>query len=758
MKEKRKEKDFYTTKHKQKKKKSKSKKKYDSSSDSKSSDDSMQWVEAPPHSTKEKLKKESPESEHSKTEELHHTTVTEKRESWMNEESFVATVSKDEIYSSSRQKRLDSAKALQEIEERVKKERELNPHWKNKGIGLPQKETNVESLSLPSASVGDGGYSWLKKAYYRIQEQAQSEGRSMEDIAVERWGSLQKLTTLIEEAEKRMKSHPDFKNSKCHLNDRVDQDNRYNRSHFRKPSYTSESEKTFNTPFCFKKPSSDSKSHKLLNQFKSSKKADSRNYHNETDQRSLHENFGNSKHLSNQKSEKPYRDDLKRRESNSKNETRIPSWKKPEYSTEKLKEAEISVKSVTSISHSSEVTEERKSNRSALQSDSIPVMYSEEDLSKLAAKQIKAEIIGDATLAEKLKKQLDIARETVKLKGFVKQLDKQEVILTKIDSQGQSRPVQTTQDKIENYKHKNNKFFEHDSRYSLKQMFEREKLTTVDDHVEMFVEATAHSNEIDEIDYESGHISKKLCKKLSSTREEERDIGKAIQQHQKRTSALERCAYCLEQPQMKKYLIIDVGESIYLCLPSFQSIADGHCLIVPKAHVSSFLLLDENEWKEVNDFKNQLRCMFRSEDKSVIFLETSMNFKHFPHAVIECIPVPPEEGDMAPFYFKKAIQESETEWAHNKKLVDLTNKGLRLSVPKNLPYFHVEFDPQIHQGFAHVIEDEKYFPRNFGKEIVGGMLGIDYNCLYKNKKEDAFKKCEDVAAFEKRWKKFKDVS
>ena len=74
--------------------------------------------------------------------------------------------------------------------QKVYRERELNRHMKNGGEGLPEKETNVESLSLPSTSVGDGGYSWLKKAYYRIQEQAQSEGRSMEEVAVERWGVI----------------------------------------------------------------------------------------------------------------------------------------------------------------------------------------------------------------------------------------------------------------------------------------------------------------------------------------------------------------------------------------------------------------------------------------------------------------------------------------------------------------------------------------------------------------------------------------
>lgn len=74
--------------------------------------------------------------------------------------------------------------------QKIYRERELNPHLKKEGTGLPEVETKVEALSLPSTSVGDGGYSWLKKAYYRIQEQAQSEGRSMEEVAVERWGVI----------------------------------------------------------------------------------------------------------------------------------------------------------------------------------------------------------------------------------------------------------------------------------------------------------------------------------------------------------------------------------------------------------------------------------------------------------------------------------------------------------------------------------------------------------------------------------------
>merc|ERR1712117_646051 len=104
-------------------------------------------------------------------------------------------------------------------------------------------------------------------------------------------------------------------------------------------------------------------------------------------------------------------------------------------------------------------------------------------------------------------------------------------------------------------------------------------------------------------------------------------------------------------------------------------------------------------------------------------METTKNLHHHPHTCIECVPLPREMGDMAPIYFKKAIQEVGPEWAQNKKLVDLSKKDIRHSVPKGFPYFSVDFG--LHGGYAHVLEDEKSFPPWFGREIVGGMLDCD---------------------------------
>lgn len=59
--------------------------------------------------------------------------------------------------------------------------------------------------------------------------------------------------------------------------------------------------------------------------------------------------------------------------------------------------------------------------------------------------------------------------------------------------------------------------------------------------------------------------------------------------------------------------------------------------------------------------------------------------------------------------------ESETEWAMNKKIIDLQEKDVRHAIPNGLTYFMVEFE--INKGYAHVIEDEHMFPKNFAEVI-----------------------------------------
>ena len=66
----------------------------------------------------------------------------------------------------------------------------------------------------------------------------------------------------------------------------------------------------------------------------------------------------------------------------------------------------------------------------------------------------------------------------------------------------------------------------------------------------------------------------------------------------------------------------------------------------------------------------------------------------------------------------QAIDEAEEEWSqHNaKKLIDTSEKGLRNSIPKDFPYFHVEFG--LKKGYVHVIDDESQFQSSFGVNVI----------------------------------------
>ncbi|NXS47366.1 C19L2 protein, partial [Balaeniceps rex] len=201
----------------------------------------------------------------------------------------------------------------------------------------------------------------------------------------------------------------------------------------------------------------------------------------------------------------------------------------------------------------------------------------------------------------------------------------------------------------------------------------------------------------------------KAAKRTRSGEEEERQRRKAIHEHQQLAARMEKCPYCFDSSELSKHLIIAIGTKCFL--ENYAS---------PKQEGKGVLLYVTEMPKKVGSwirsksmFRNALVKMFEAKDLDCVFLEINMNVKKRYHMVYECIPLPKEVGDVAPIYFKKAIMESDEEWSVNKKLIDLSSKDVRKSVPKGLPYFSVDFGLQ--GGFAHVIEDQHKFPHYFGK-------------------------------------------
>ncbi|NWR07809.1 C19L2 protein, partial [Paradoxornis webbianus] len=199
----------------------------------------------------------------------------------------------------------------------------------------------------------------------------------------------------------------------------------------------------------------------------------------------------------------------------------------------------------------------------------------------------------------------------------------------------------------------------------------------------------------------------KAAKRARSGEEEEVQRRKAIREHQQLAACMEKCPYCFDSSELSKHLIIAIGTK---CLKL------GTKLLLWKDLLFCILLsfaLSADSTTSSRMFRNALVKMFEAKDLDCVFLETNMSMKKRYHMVYECIPLPKEVGDMAPIYFKKAIMESDEEWSMNKKLIDLSSKDIRKSVPKGLPYFSVDFGLQ--GGFAHVIEDQHSFPHYFGK-------------------------------------------
>ena len=170
------------------------------------------------------------------------------------------------------------------------------------------------------------------------------------------------------------------------------------------------------------------------------------------------------------------------------------------------------------------------------------------------------------------------------------------------------------------------------------------------------------------------------------------------------------------------------------------------------SHVASGTSLDEDVWNEIQEFRKALVKMFLSRGEDCVFMETEKAFRRQPHRVIECIPVPEDLGSMLPMHYQKAIQECETEWSDNVKLVKLKDKNISRNIPKGLPYFHVDFG--LDNGFAHVIEDEENWNRRFGHEIVGGMMDVEARVMRNPPWEQFDQQKAKVIQFGEMWRPF----
>ncbi|KAK7171401.1 hypothetical protein R3I93_003872 [Phoxinus phoxinus] len=437
----------------------------------------------------------------------------------------------------------------------------------------------------------------------------------------------------------------------------------------------------------------------------------------------------------------------------------------PQRHTEKSAALQDESKTTPTVSSSESEEEEEEE-----------LILTDEEMNKLGAKLVKAELMGNTALMEKLKAQMDAARRAKESRAQRKVQTKpvgapsdseKEVVLFRTDPSGRAWPVnapsQTLEPRGGRRKRKavethqdgeRVRYFEDDDGMDLREMVRREKMSSAEDQNALYSRMAAKmmgKTDGDNYTLDDMFVSS-AAQKEGAGRDEERQRNKAVQETRRLAGRMEKCRHCFDSPELPKHLITAVGSKVYLCLPNSVSLTEGHCLIVPIQHHTAATGLDEDIWSEIQMFRRALVRMFESQELDCVFMETHMNPKRHLHMVYECVPMPKELGDMAPIYFKKAIMESDEEWAMNKKVVDLSSKDIRQAVPRGLPYFSVDFGLQ--GGFAHVIENQHKFPHYFGKEILGGMLDLEPRRWRKPIRENFDDQRKKVLEFAQWWKPF----
>ncbi|XP_040047620.2 CWF19-like protein 2 isoform X1 [Gasterosteus aculeatus] len=412
--------------------------------------------------------------------------------------------------------------------------------------------------------------------------------------------------------------------------------------------------------------------------------------------------------------------------------------------------------------------------------EELPLL-SEEEMNRLGAKLVKAEIMGNAAMVEKLRSQLDAAhkakenhaarkilQDTAKSKQVtVDASEDQDVLLFRTDHSGRAWPVNDPSGPQEPRGGRRKKkaiethvdgervrYFQDDDSVGLKEMVRREKMSTPQDQTALYSRMASKmmgKTDGDNYTLDDMFVSSAAQRK-GEGREEERMRSRAVGESRRLAACMEKCQQCFSSPELQKHLIVAIGSKVYLSLPAGMSMAEGHCRICPLQHHCSATGLDEDVWTEMQLFRRTLVQMFESQELDCVFMETHMNLRRRQHMVLECIPLPRELGDMAPIYFKKAIMECDEEWAMNKKVVELSSKDIRHSVPRGLPYFAVDFGLQ--GGFAHVIENEQKFPHYFGKEVVGGMMDLEPRRWRKLIRENFDDQRKKVLRFSQWWKPY----
>uniref|UniRef100_A0A665UFH3 CWF19-like protein 2 n=1 Tax=Echeneis naucrates TaxID=173247 RepID=A0A665UFH3_ECHNA len=633
------------------------------------------------------------------------------RDEWMNFDflAMKTTSTAERRTEKERQKEEERAKA-QAIEQATLHKLELNPYWKDGGTGLPSEE-------MAGPIVNDGGLSWLRKSYQRMKEQAEREHRSLNDVVAERYGSMEEFQQRLAEAENWKKGETDSRERWRRREGDGEDGGRFRKSQIDRESPPRERDQ----------------------------------YHagrgREREKGGYQGGGGERSRDGDRYIEKDTDRDRNRdreRERGRDRERGKDGGREQDNGRDRAGDQERNRQRDRPSAAASPSAESFSQRSHSLGSLKGRFQKPSEDDS--------GEAKNDCVLG-------------FQIPG--RSVEDQEVLLFRTDQSGRAWPVKAPSGHQEPHGGRRKKrpiethvdgqrvrYFQDDDNLGLQEMVRREKMSSAQDQNALYSRMAAKmmgKTDGDNYTLDDMFVSS-AAQREGEGRDEERMRNRAIGESRRLAASMEKCQHCFSSQELQKHLIVAIGNKVYLSLPAGVSMTEGHCLICPLQHHCSATGLDEDIWSEMQLFRHALVRMFESQELDCVFMETHMNPRRRQHMVLECIPLPRELGDMAPIYFKKAIMECDEEWAMNKKIVDLSSKDIRHSVPRGLPYFAVDFGLQ--GGFAHVIENEQKFPHYFGKEVVGGMMDLEPRRWRKLIRENFDDQRKKVLQFAKWWKPY----
>lgn len=263
-------------------------------------------------------------------------------------------------------------------------------------------------------------------------------------------------------------------------------------------------------------------------------------------------------------------------------------------------------------------------------------------------------------------------------------------------------------------------------------------------------------NDLDYMDENAAKLARRVQKSEMNLK------NTAISDFQKMNRILDTCPLCHHEDTNTPPVapLVSLATRVYLTLPTEPEISDGGACIVPIQHRGNLLECDDDEWEEIRNFMKSLTRLYHDQGRSVVFYENASSASRKRHAAMEVVPLPYSLGATAPAFFKEAILTADEEWTQHKKLIDtlakaksgLGKRAFRMTLVKEIPYFHVWFE--VDGGLGHIIEDANRWPKGdlFAREVIGGMLDRGPEIV---KKQGRWQKGDRrVDGFRKGWKKF----